>query len=145
LWLSPDHAVFVNDVLVPVKLLDNGTTIAQVKRDRVRYFHVELTRHAVILAEGLAVETYLDTGGRANFTCEDVVRLVPDFGARLSPDTAVLWETLGAAPLVITGPELASARAAVAAHASRRTGPGTVQLESSPIERGREDPRIHRH
>ena len=30
LYLSPDHAVFVNDVLVPVKLLINGTTIAQV-------------------------------------------------------------------------------------------------------------------
>ena len=38
LWLSPDHAVFVNDVLVPVKLLINGTSIAQVKRKRVRYF-----------------------------------------------------------------------------------------------------------
>ena len=27
LWLSPDHAVFVNEVLVPVKLLINGTSI----------------------------------------------------------------------------------------------------------------------
>ena len=31
LYLSPDHAVFVNDVLVPVKLLINGTSIAQVE------------------------------------------------------------------------------------------------------------------
>ena len=32
LYLSPDHAVFVNDVLVPVKLLINGTTMRQVER-----------------------------------------------------------------------------------------------------------------
>jgi len=50
LYLSPVHAVFANDALVPVKLLINGTGIAQMKRDRVRYFHVELPRHAVILA-----------------------------------------------------------------------------------------------
>src|ERR1019366_700567 len=61
LYLSPDHAVFVNDVLVPVKLLINGTSIAQVKQNRVTYYHVELPRHAVILAEGLTVESYLDT------------------------------------------------------------------------------------
>ena len=35
LYLSPDHAVFVNGVLVPVKLLINGTSITQVERDRV--------------------------------------------------------------------------------------------------------------
>ena len=45
LYLSPDHAVFVNDVLVPVKLLVNGTSIMQIKRDRVTYYHVELPRH----------------------------------------------------------------------------------------------------
>ena len=29
LWLSPDHAVFVDGVLIPIKYLVNGTTIAQ--------------------------------------------------------------------------------------------------------------------
>jgi collagen type I alpha len=67
LYLSPDHAVFVNGVLAPVKLLINDTTIAQVKRDRVTYYHAELPEHEVILAEGLPVESYLDTGDRTNF------------------------------------------------------------------------------
>ena len=67
LYLSPDHAVFVNDVLVPVKLLINGTSIARVRRPSITYFHVELSRHEVILAEGLTVESYLDVGDRVNF------------------------------------------------------------------------------
>jgi len=103
--------VFVNDVLVPVKLLINGTSIAQVKRDRVTYFHVELPYHAVILAEGLTVESYLETGERANFNDGGgTVRLIPDFAARLAPDAAMAWETRGVAPLVMTGRNLAAAR-----------------------------------
>ena len=31
------------------------------------YYHVELSTHDVILAEGLATESYLDTGNRAAF------------------------------------------------------------------------------
>ncbi len=103
LFLSPDHAVFVNDVLVPVKLLIDGDGIAQVRRDRVRYFHVELPRHSVILAEGLTVESYLDSGDRADFSDGRVVRLFPEFIARL-------WETRGVAPLVVTGEALEAAR-----------------------------------
>jgi T5SS/PEP-CTERM-associated repeat protein len=114
LYLSPDHAVFVNDVLVPVRLLVNGTTIARVKRRMVTYYHVELAEHAVILAEGLPCESYLDVGDRADFDGGETIRLHPDFGARLAPDTAMVWETKGAAPLVMAGPELAAARRAVA-------------------------------
>jgi hypothetical protein len=113
LYLSPDHAVLVNDVLVPVKLLINGTTIAQAPRDRVRYFHVELPRHAVILAEALPVESYLDTGDRANFAGGETIRLFPDFAHRFTPQTASIWETSGAARLVLSGSDLATARRAV--------------------------------
>jgi len=96
LYLSPDHAVFVDNVLIPVKLLLNATTIAQVGNDRVRYFHVELPRHAIILAEGLTVESYLDTDARANFQrTGETIRLFPDFAPR--PETALAWETRGAA------------------------------------------------
>jgi hypothetical protein len=48
-----------------------------------------------------------------------VIRLFPDFAASLSPGTALAWETRGAAPLVMTGDELATARAFVAANAPR--------------------------
>ena len=116
LYLSPDHAVFVNDVLVPVKLLVDGTSIAPAPRDRVRYFHVELPRHAIILAEALPVESYLDTGDRANFAGGETIRLFPDFAHRVA---AATWETRGAAPLVLSGPGLTAARRAVTGRAPR--------------------------
>ena len=120
LYLSPDHAVFVNDVLVPVKLLINGTSIVQVKRDRVRYFHVELPEHAVILAEGLTVESYLDVGDRANFDGGKAIRLFPDLAVRLASDTVLVWETHAAARLVMTGNELDAARRVLTANPSHR-------------------------
>jgi hypothetical protein len=110
LYLSPDHAVCVNNILVPVRLLINGTSIAQVKRDRVTYFHVELPRHAVIMAEGLTVESYLDTGDRANFRDNVTIRLFPDFAGRFTPEVARLWETHGCAELVLSGERLAEIR-----------------------------------
>ena len=67
LWLSPDHAVFVDGALVPVRLLVNGASIAQHPRDEVFYYHVELAEHGVLLAEGLPAESYLDTGNRSAF------------------------------------------------------------------------------
>ena len=118
----PDHAVFVNGVLVPVKLLINGTTIRQVKQDTVTYFHVELPEHAVVLADGLAVESYLDLGDRMNFDGSGTIRLFPDFAARLAPDAASAWETRGVARLVMTGEKPKAAQAAVVAHASRAVG-----------------------
>jgi collagen type I/II/III/V/XI/XXIV/XXVII alpha len=43
----------------------------QVAVDAVTYFHVELPRHDVLLAEGLAAESYLDTGNRSVFANAD--------------------------------------------------------------------------
>jgi hypothetical protein len=119
LFLSPDHAVFVNGVLVPVKLLADGASIVQESRDQVTYYHVELPEHAVILAEGLAVESYLDTGDRANFGRDGVMRPHPDFAARLAPDTAWMWESRGAAPLVTVGRALEALRRTVLENTSR--------------------------
>ncbi len=67
LWLSPDHAVLVDGHLIPIRYLVNGATIATEPRDGVRYWHVELPAHDVILAEGLPAESYLDTGNRDAF------------------------------------------------------------------------------
>jgi len=55
LWLSPNHAVFVDDVLIPVKYLVNGGTIAQMPVDEVTWYHVRLPDHDLLLAEGLLV------------------------------------------------------------------------------------------
>jgi hypothetical protein len=67
LVLSPDHAVFVDKVLIPVRYLLNGATIVQEPVDVITYWHVELARHDVLFAEGLPCESYLDTGNRALF------------------------------------------------------------------------------
>ena len=84
LWLSPDHAVFADGVLIPIKYLINGTTIAQITVDDVTYYHIELTRHDLLCAEGLTAESYLDTGDRANFAnAGQVIRLKLDERAGL--------------------------------------------------------------
>jgi hypothetical protein len=68
LLLSPDHAIFVDGKLIPAKLLVNGGSIVQeLSHAEIEYFHVELDRHAVLFAEGLTAESYLDTGNRAFF------------------------------------------------------------------------------
>lgn len=104
LWLSPDHAVYADDVLIPVHRLVNGTTIRQEPVDRVTYLHVELDEHDVLLAEGLPCESFLDTGGRSNFDNGGVpVRLHPDFGRQA-------WEGLSCAPLMVLGPEVDAVR-----------------------------------
>ena len=68
LMVSPDHAVFVDGVLICAKQLVNGSTIRR-ERDwtAVDYYHVELDQHAILLAEGLPAESYLDTGNRGFF------------------------------------------------------------------------------
>ncbi|HET6607468.1 MAG TPA: Hint domain-containing protein [Rhodopila sp.] len=110
LRVSPDHAIYVDEVLIPARRLVNGTTIRQVRVDWVAYFHVELPNHDIILAEGLGTESYLDTGDRSNFSNVSPVRLFPDFSTP-SENLAAIWETKGYAPLVVHGPMLEAVRA----------------------------------
>ena len=99
--------MFVDGVLVPVKHLIDGDAIVQLAvgdAPTVTYWHVELTRHAALLAEDLPVESYLDGGGRANFANAGVTTIAhPDFSVRT-------WEAYGFAPLCVTGPRLAAIR-----------------------------------
>jgi len=67
LFLSPDHAVYLEEVLVPIRHLINNSTIVQVPVDQVGYHHIELEQHDVVLAQGLPAESYLDTGNREAF------------------------------------------------------------------------------
>ncbi|WP_296701375.1 Hint domain-containing protein [Thiocapsa sp. UBA6158] len=124
LWLSPDHAVFAEDVLIPIKHLMNGTSIAQVPRDSVVYYHVELSTHDILLAEGLPAESYLGTDSRLNFENADgAMQLFPDFSTP-APDSGAVWEALGYAPLAICGSEFDAVRRCVETHAAmagRRT------------------------
>jgi collagen type I/II/III/V/XI/XXIV/XXVII alpha len=127
LLVSPDHAIYVDDVLIPAKLLINGTTIRQEQRRRVVYHHVELAEHDVILAEGLPAETYLDTGDRAKFSGAQVIVLHPDFSVRV-------LEAMGCAPFVVTGSQLGSARTRIdlRAAAMQQYAAATVRGPRSP-------------
>jgi hypothetical protein len=113
LVLSPDHAVFVEDVLIPIKHLVNGHSITRLSMQSVTYFHVELARHEIILAEGLPAESYLDTGDRTAFSEADAPLLHPVFGAE-ARDIMLIHEALACAPLRITGPEVEQVRARLA-------------------------------
>jgi hypothetical protein len=104
LVLSPDHSIYLDGVLIPVRYLLNGATIVQLEVARIIYFHIELDRHNLLLAEGLAAETYLDTGNRAAFVEADVVRLSDADFAR------GVWATASCAELVAGGPRLEAVR-----------------------------------
>jgi hypothetical protein len=67
LRVSPDHAVWTNSVLIPARYLINGVSVVQEEVAAVTYWHVELSCHDVLVAEGLPAESYLDTGNRAAF------------------------------------------------------------------------------
>jgi hypothetical protein len=110
LFLSPDHALYLEDVLIPVKYLVNGHSIAHREAARVTYYHIELESHDVILAEGLPAETYLDAGHRSAFgNGGTVVDAHPTFAP--PPEDAVLvWDALGYAPLVVAGPAVERVR-----------------------------------
>jgi hypothetical protein len=110
LLVSPDHTIYVDNVLIPAKYLLNGTTICQVQRRRVVYHHVELAEHDVVLTGGLPTETYLDTGDRAKFSGATVIALHPDSSVRV-------LDVIGCAPLIVTGPQLAAVRERVEAQA----------------------------
>jgi hypothetical protein len=112
LFLSPDHAVFVDGVLIPIRLLANGSTIRQVERETVIYYHIELRRHAVLLADGLPAESFLDNGNRAWF--QNAIHST----SRERDCIASVWECLACAPLILTGPRLDAARR----YLSARTG-----------------------
>jgi len=104
LYLSPDHALYLEGVLIPVKHLINHSSIVQISVEIVTYYHVGLQQHGVLLAEGLPAESHLDIGDRTDFdNAGQVTRLHPDFASRS-------WEAEGCAPLVVTGPLLRAIR-----------------------------------
>ena len=58
--VSPDHAIFFRNQLIPAKFLVNGVTVFRdTSIENIEYFHLLLDQHAVIFSEGLATESYV--------------------------------------------------------------------------------------
>ncbi len=113
LILSPEHAVFVDGVLIPIRRLVNGATIVPLRVRAITYWHVELTAHDILLAEGLAAESYLDTGNRSSFANAPVSAVRVHF----ERGRWTAWANKPCAPLIDDGPILQAARARLAARA----------------------------
>ena len=116
LLVSPAHGIYVDGKLVPANLLINHMTIVQdMDAASVSYHHIELERHALILAEGLTSESYLDTGNRAYFDNAGLAYVAhPEFHVNAGLKT---WEDDACAPLAIDAETVAPIWHSLAARA----------------------------
>jgi hypothetical protein len=104
LIVSPDHAFYVEGHLIPAKSLLNGFSIRQLERAHVTYYHIELSEHAVLFAEGTPAESYLETGNRMAFeNGRSPMLLHPDFAQSLRV-------TKSCAPFAESGPVVEAVR-----------------------------------
>ena len=80
LLLSPDHALFIDGVLVHAGALVNASSIVR-ETDvpaRFTYYHVELDDHALIFAENTPAESFIGNVDYVLFdNCQEYVTLYP--------------------------------------------------------------------
>ncbi len=99
LLVTSEHCLFVDNKLIPARMLVNGRSITvDTSITEYEYFHVELEAHAILVAEGLEAESYLDTGNRGNFLNSAVRSLRPDFTVDPANKS---WAQDAAAPLAV--------------------------------------------
>ncbi len=109
LYVSPDHSMFLDDVFIPAQFLVNGTTITQPPREGVvTYYHVQVEPHDIIMANGAACESFLDIGNASSFQKTKTLE---------EPRS---WED-ACAPIILSGPQLASVRLALQRRAHELT------------------------
>jgi hypothetical protein len=88
LYVSPAHAIYIDGILIPAANLVNGITVcanAKPEMETITYYHVEFDTHEVILAEGLAVESFLGGNRSAFENADEYVRLYGSLGEPMTP------------------------------------------------------------
>ena len=104
LYVSPAHAIYIDGILIPASNLVNGVTIvadAKPEALSLTYFHIELDTHEAILAEGLAVESFLRDNPHAFDNADEYVRLYGSPGEPPAPFAPIVL-------IVVACKELAS-------------------------------------
>lgn len=119
LYVSPNHALYLDGLLIPAIELVNGGAIVQLETvDKVEYFHVELDAHDILLAEGAPAESFVDDQSRGMFhNAQEYAALYPN---------AAAGPAAYCAPRVEAGEELQAVRARLAARAPAGSEPATV-------------------
>ena len=111
LWVSPEHALWIDGLLIPAGALINGDSILQDESiAAVTYYHLEFDSHDVIYAEGAAAESFVDDESRLMFdNVAEYWSLYPQ-----GPPQAARF----CAPRVEEGPELECIRRGLPVRAS---------------------------
>ena len=130
LYLSPRHCVASDDVIIPVEVLINGTSIVQMDWSSVEYFRLELEQHDLVWAEGLPAESYMYGGLRsdlhADFESEDGPTTLHPLFASYAPEEDTCL------PLVIAGPAVDE----VKAHLARQARASSVRALGAKLAHG---------
>lgn len=89
LTVTAEHGMIIDGLVINASALVNGSTIDFVPLnelpDNVTYFHVETEHHDVIVANGAAAETFVDSAGRKAF--DNYAEFVELYGAdRIIPE-----------------------------------------------------------
>jgi hypothetical protein len=125
LRVSPDHAIEVDGYLIPAKHLVNGESIIQEAWcQRVRYFHLELEAHGLLLSDGLWTESYLEDGNRHVFNNAALTGLFLDFEAGRS---AGQYDARACLPVLRQGLKLEMIQGRIALRAEELARPRKVR------------------
>jgi hypothetical protein len=120
LYLSPHHALLLDEALVPAELLVNGVSVVHCEAEgQIDYFHIELDSHDVIFAEGAPAETFVDCDSRRMF------RNAAEFEALYPGEEPPRWAFC--APRLEAGPELATIRRRIEAQAGLAGSPQRLE------------------
>jgi glycosyltransferase involved in cell wall biosynthesis len=83
LWVSPQHAMFLDGMLIEARALLNDVSIRQAKSvDEVSYLHLEFEQHELIYAEGALAESFVGDEERSGFdNAAEYLMMYPEHAA----------------------------------------------------------------